>query len=124
MGALNKNGLYDDMGHHIVAQKHMTMNNKEKACVFTRSGLYKKGQYESMDNHYVSQKEINMNNKDNDANFMRSGLTKVDKMEELVDEVKVITALINDQNRQDEIEEEWQILGKVFDRLLFFFFIL
>ena len=46
------------------------------------------------------------------------------KLEELVEEVKVITSLINDQNRQDEIEEEWQILGKVFDRLFFFSFVL
>ena len=43
-------------------------------------------------------------------------------MDTLVSEVRVITALINDQNRQDEIEEEWQILGKVFDRLFFIMF--
>ena len=43
-------------------------------------------------------------------------------METLVEEVRVITALINDQNRQDEIEEERQILGKIVDRIFFFVF--
>ena len=55
------------------------------------------------------------------------GLPKVDdlgmnNMEALVQEVRVITSLINDQNRQDEIEEEWQSLAKIFDRLFFALF--
>lgn len=41
----------------------------------------------------------------------------------LIQEVRIITQLIHDQNRQDEIEEEWQILGKVFDRLFFLLFL-
>lgn len=44
-------------------------------------------------------------------------------METLISEVRVITKLIHDQNRQDEIEEEWQILAKVFDRLFFLAFL-
>ena len=44
-------------------------------------------------------------------------------MEKLVEEVRVITALIHDQNLQDEIEEEWQILAKVFDRMFFIMFL-
>lgn len=45
-------------------------------------------------------------------------------METLVEEVRVITSLIHDQNRQDEVEEEWQILAKVFDRIFFLVFLI
>lgn len=45
-------------------------------------------------------------------------------MDTLINEVRVITTLINDLNNQDEIEEEWQILTKVFDRLFFILFLL
>ena len=43
-------------------------------------------------------------------------------METLVEEVRIITHLIHDQNTQDEIEEEWQLLGKIFDRIFFLVF--
>lgn len=42
----------------------------------------------------------------------------------VIKDVGVITKLIHDFNRQDEIEEEWQILGKVFDRLFFVIFLI
>ena len=44
-------------------------------------------------------------------------------IETLVHEVRIITSLVMDTNRQDKIEEEWQTLAKVFDRffLLMFF---
>ena len=45
-------------------------------------------------------------------------------MGKLINEVCVITKLIHDLNRQDEIEEEWQILGKVLDRLFFLLFLI
>ena len=45
-----------------------------------------------------------------------------ENMEPLITEVRVITKLIHDLNRQDEIEEEWQIFGKVLDRLFFVLF--
>ena len=41
----------------------------------------------------------------------------------LFDEVRVITSLITDQNIQDEIEEEWQCLAKIFDRVFFVTFL-
>ena len=46
-------------------------------------------------------------------------------MDALVDEVRRITATIEDQDKGDEIEGEWQTLAKIFDRLFFaaFFFI-
>ena len=40
-------------------------------------------------------------------------------METLVEEVRRITEVIDDQNKSDEIEGEWQTLAKVFDRLFF-----
>ena len=43
-------------------------------------------------------------------------------LETLVDEIRVITSLIHDENRQDEIEEEWQVLAKVMDRIFFLLF--
>lgn len=43
-------------------------------------------------------------------------------LDTLVDELHTITSLIHDSNRQDEIEEEWQLLAKVFDRIFFFIF--
>lgn len=42
----------------------------------------------------------------------------------IIDEVRVITQLIQDQNLQDEVEEEWQTLGKVFDRIFFIIFVI
>ena len=46
-------------------------------------------------------------------------------MDALVNEVRRITTVIEDQEKSDEIEGEWQTLAKVFDRLFFalFFFI-
>lgn len=49
--------------------------------------------------------------------------SKEDTMDKLLTEVTVITQLIHDMNRQDEIEEEWQFLGKVLDRIFFLFFL-
>lgn len=43
--------------------------------------------------------------------------------QKLVDEIKVITSLIHDDNLQDEIEEEWQTLAKVFDCIFFLIFL-
>ena len=40
----------------------------------------------------------------------------------ILNEVHVITSLIRDMNRQDEIEEEWQVLAKVLDRMFFVLF--
>lgn len=56
----------------------------------------------------------------NNPNNLFSGQNS---MNAIVDEVRVITKLIEDQNVQDEVEEEWQTLGKVFDRLFFFLFL-
>ena len=68
------------------------------------------------------QKEINMNDECKRETCYKEAEEEGATMDTLVAEVRVITALINDQNRQDEIEEEWQILGKVFDRLFFIMF--
>ena len=67
-------------------------------------------------------KEINMNDECKRETCYKEAEAEGATMDTLVAEVRVITALINDQNRQDEIEEEWQILGKVFDRLFFIMF--
>lgn len=61
-----------------------------------------------------------LKSKESDVDLVESSAN----MKTLIDEVRVITKLIHDLNRQDEIEEEWQILGKVLDRLFFIFFLL
>lgn len=58
------------------------------------------------------------------GSIRRQSIASEDTMEALIDEVRVITSLIHDQNLQDEIEEEWRILGKVFDRIFFVLFIM
>lgn len=58
-------------------------------------------------------------NNDNGGNDVLNGAN----IKNLIKEVRVITELIHDQNLQDEIEEEWQVLGKVFDRIFFLIFL-
>ena len=44
-------------------------------------------------------------------------------LEEILREISLLTSYCRDQHTQDEIEEEWQLLGKVMDRLFFFVFL-
>ena len=44
--------------------------------------------------------------------------------EELLKEVKVITSMIHEQNRQDEIEEEWHRLSLILDKIFFWIFLI
>ena len=44
--------------------------------------------------------------------------------DELVNEVKVITSLINNQDKEDEIEAEWKTLGLILDRIFFGVFLI
>ena len=41
----------------------------------------------------------------------------------LIDEVRVITTVIQDQEESDTIEKEWQMLAKLLDRVFFFIFL-
>lgn len=76
-----------------------------------------KGSYKGLNN-------INLNHKiDNDLKekIVENGEGTMDA---LLDEVRQITAVIKDQDKQDEIEVEWQLLARVFDRLFFFAFVI
>ena len=44
--------------------------------------------------------------------------------EEMLKEVKVITSMIHEQNRQDEIEEEWHRLSLTLDKIFFWIFLI
>ena len=55
----------------------------------------------------------------------RNGVSRHEAgMNTLVDEIRVITSLVHEMNREDEIEEEWQGLAKVMDRIFFFIFLI
>lgn len=45
-------------------------------------------------------------------------------LNDILDEVRVITDTIRDQQQTEQIQEEWQLLGKILDRLFFIVFLL
>lgn len=105
-----KTFFLEQVGVFLLVRKNLRTHNDEDLLALEKHESYM--ELKCVDN------EVYKENKDHvdtpgDAN-----------MRTLVEEVKVITALISDQNLQDEIEEEWQTLGKVFDRLFFIVFFL
>lgn len=97
----------------LCVRQNLRVHKDEELLAFEKVRIYDE----------IKQNNIERKNGINKNEIMKmvKGLTSMDK---LVEEVRFITALIHDQNLQDEIEEEWQILAKVFDRIFFFLFLI
>ena len=100
----------DGMARFLYIRRNLREHSNEGLLA-----LDKNGSYTGLD--------VDENHKMEDRLMLRDNASPV-TMQTLVNEVRVITALINDQNRQDEIEEEWQILAKICDRIFFFVFLI
>ena len=73
----------------------------------------------------MSFRSSNGNNVSNAEERMESiNLSSKSITEELLKEVKVITSMIHEQNRQDEIEEEWHRLSFILDKIFFWIFLI
>lgn len=71
------------------------------------------------DNSMVKSSSVtNANLKEVNKNRSRSTLN------EILDELRVITETIRDQQQTDQVTEEWQLLGRILDRLFFIVFLL
>lgn len=109
-----KDIFLDTLGVYMLVRKNMRVHKDEELLALEKHDSYT--ELKCVDNHIFD------NSKPNGA---ANGLIKENNnMEKIVEEVRVITSLIHDQNLQDEIEEEWQSLGKVFDRIFFLVFLL
>ena len=59
---------------------------------------------------------------ENDENVQENQISKQRNMETLLDELHVVTKLIDDMNIRDEVMGEWELLAKIFDRIFFIMF--